>query len=102
MVGNMDIRLVVMRLADMHRVHPAMDRRRRCGQCNQPVGIYPSGQRVIAEFPTAEIQCHVCAGTLDPRTATPAPGALEEVSESVQAEQSDMPCEAITAWRRPT
>jgi hypothetical protein len=55
------VRLVVMRLADMHRMHPQQDNSRTCDLCDAPVGIYPSGQAQLEADPTTEIACSVCA-----------------------------------------
>ena len=74
--------LVVMRLANMKKVHPSQDNSRVCGGCGHQVGIYPSGQRVLAQHPTCLIVCEVCA-TADNFTVTVlAPGAVSEQSES--------------------
>ena len=51
--------LVVMRLADMKRVHPDQITG-KCRTCGHDVGIYPSGQRVLREHPDVEIVCQVC------------------------------------------
>ena len=72
--------LVVMRLAEMARVHPAMITS-ICGNCGHKVGIYPSGQRVIVRDPATLVVCSHCT---DPTTATGlAPGAREEVAQSI-------------------
>jgi hypothetical protein len=72
--------LIVMRLAEMARVHPAMITR-RCDRCGEVCGVYPSGQRVIARNPATQVVCNHCG---DPTTATGlAPGAAREVFESV-------------------
>jgi hypothetical protein len=54
------IRLVVMRLADMHKVHPQQVTR-ECAFCREPVGVYPSGQKALRLNPgPVEIICQVC------------------------------------------
>ncbi|MCA1452097.1 hypothetical protein I6F35_02570 [Bradyrhizobium sp. BRP22] len=53
------IELIVMRLADMIRVHPDQITG-RCSKCGEEVGIYPSGQRVMQELPDVELVCQVC------------------------------------------
>jgi hypothetical protein len=73
-------RLVVMRLADMHRVHPKQITR-KCDGCAALCGIYPSGQAAIRCDPTIEIMCHVCQGEF--QDGILAPGALFEPAESV-------------------
>jgi hypothetical protein len=55
------VRLVAMRLVDMHKIHPEQDNTRACAFCGQPVGIYPSGQKALRAHPEAEIMCQVCA-----------------------------------------
>lgn len=55
------IRLVVMRLADMHKVHPQQVTR-ICKFCGDKVGVYPSGQKALRLNPgPVEIICQVCA-----------------------------------------
>lgn len=74
--------LIVMRLADMKRIHPEMTTNSMCCKCGHRVGIYPSGQRIIASDPTTEIICGRCR---DPRSAQAfAPGAEFEPFESVR------------------
>jgi hypothetical protein len=55
------VRLVVMRLIDMHKMHPSQDNSKVCALCGQRVGIYPSGQAQLRADPTTEIACSVCA-----------------------------------------
>ena len=71
--------LVVMRLKDMVRVHPEQITA-RCSKCNEDVGIYPSGQRVLREMPDAVPVCQVCKGPFN--VAVLAPGADIEPFES--------------------
>jgi hypothetical protein len=77
--------LIVMRLADMHRGHPAQDNSKTCSKCNRQVGIYPSGQKVLLAQPSVEIVCNVCAEAARDSfdVAMSAPGALAEPAESV-------------------
>lgn len=72
--------LIVMRLADMHRVHPKQDNSRVCATCGERVGIYPSGQRVLQTDPTITIVCSHCSPRAD--IAILAPGAEREPFES--------------------
>lgn len=78
--------LIVMRVAEMVRVHPFMDTSRKCSKCREKVGIYPSGQAVIHEYGEArvEIICNRCVDAGQVTVAIPAPGALEEMGESVR------------------
>lgn len=71
--------LMVMHLADMHRVHPQTDYSHVCSRCGGPVGIYPSGQRIVRKFKTTII-CNRCQQP-DQR-CQPAPGAMSEVGQS--------------------
>jgi hypothetical protein len=75
-----DVVLIVMRLVDMHRVHPDMVAG-ICSRCTETCGIYPSGQRVLAETPDVKIVCTRCHP--DPLRAGLAPGALEEPLQSI-------------------
>jgi hypothetical protein len=72
--------LIVMRLADMHTRHPQQDDTKVCSKCGQQVGIYPSGQRALAEDSDLEILCMKCvpANDLGAYLNSPAPGAIEE------------------------
>jgi hypothetical protein len=72
--------LIVMRLADMARVHPRQIPR-HCDGCGHLCGVYPSGQRVIAADPHTQVLCSHCH---DPRAATAwAPGAKADRGQSV-------------------
>lgn len=71
--------IIVMRLADMHRVHPDQISG-VCNRCGQSVGIYPSGQAAIKQAPDLEIVCSVCHPPGDAPVL--APGALFEPFES--------------------
>jgi hypothetical protein len=74
--------LIVMRLQDMHRVHPKQIKG-RCSQCKAEVAIYPSGQKVMQDFPDVRVVCSHCR---DPgQGALLAPGAREESKQSVPA-----------------
>ena len=53
--------LVTMRLAHMARMHPAQDDSHVCGECGHRVGIYPSGQAALRQWPGMKILCDVCA-----------------------------------------
>jgi len=81
---DMRINLFVMRANEMLRVHPLTDWSHRCSKCNEPVGIYPSGQVVIEEQGTANVTiiCNHC----QPRSIIMglAPGALDDVRESIK------------------
>jgi hypothetical protein len=77
--------LLVMRLQDMHRVHPDQIKG-RCSQCKAEVAIYPSGQRIMQAFPNVRVICQVCR---EPgKVALLAPGAREEVKQSVKKGES--------------
>lgn len=77
--------LLVMRLTDMHRVHPEQDNSRVCAECGHQVGIYPSGQAELARHPAMRIICNRCLEPGD--VIIPVPGVARELSESVPAEQ---------------
>ena len=51
--------LIVMRLADMAVVHPEQITG-SCARCSEVVGIYPSGQKVMRQYPDVEIVCEKC------------------------------------------
>ena len=73
--------LIVMRAADMHRVHPSTDWSHVCDRCKHPVGIYPTGQKLMAAR-VVELVCNVCAGE-GHKNAIPLPGADRERLESI-------------------
>jgi hypothetical protein len=85
--GKMSERvLIVMRHADMIRVHPMQDNSRFCSVCDRRVGIYPSGQAALKRDPTLKIVCSVCdPGPMPGRVTILAPGAVREPFESVKA-----------------
>lgn len=74
-------RLLVMRAEDMFVVHPHTDWSHICDFCHQPVGIYPSGMKVLRTYKNVEIICNHCT-SLD-GTFIPAPGSIEEGGVSV-------------------
>ena len=75
----MNPKLIVMRLLDMHKMHPEQSNEYACEVCGAVVGIYPSGQRAIKDNPKLQIICISC-WTKDDRPAimVPAPGSIEE------------------------
>jgi ribosomal protein S27E len=78
--------LIVMRLADMHRVHPEQISG-RCAGCGHEVAIYPSGQQVMKRHPDVRLTCQVCK-TPGPNAAL-APGAEFEPFESVKKRKAE-------------
>lgn len=78
--------LIVMRLADMQRLHPRQDNSRVCSKCNEAVGIYPSGQAVLAQRPDAQLICNACYPQNAADVVALAPGALQEARESRRRE----------------
>lgn len=75
------LELIVMRLADMHRVHPEQITG-RCHGCGHVVGIFPSGQQVMQQHPDVQLTCQVCKTPGE--NAPLAPGAEFEPFESVK------------------
>jgi hypothetical protein len=76
--------LLVMRLADMKRVHPKQDNSRKCSNCGHVVGIFPSGQVLIRKHPNTIIICMQCIGSSDWNFAPVAPleALIQEANES--------------------
>ncbi len=75
--------LICMRVTDMHAFHPAMDVSRDCSECGRALAIYPSGQAIITKYgDRLKLVCQVC-GQAVVADASPAPGAIEEVGQSV-------------------
>lgn len=75
------IELIVMRLADMERVHPDQITA-HCSKCREPVGVYPSGQRVMRDNLAVSLICQVCREPGDDTLL--APGAALEPFQSVR------------------
>ncbi len=73
--------LIVMRLANMSRVHPRQIKA-TCERCGHTVGIYPSGQEAIRRYPIIELVCDHCMSGLVAATLAPGAGP-NEASESV-------------------
>ena len=83
-----DYCLVVMRLTDMHVVHPGQDNTRSCSQCGHIVGIYPSGQKALKRYPQAKI---VCARCVEPGAFDVTQPAAENVAEYVAEKLASRP-----------
>jgi hypothetical protein len=75
------LELVVMRLADMKRVHPKQITG-TCDGCGHSVGIFPSGQQIMKQYPDVRLMCQVCK--MPGPDAALAPGAEFEPFESVK------------------
>jgi NAD-dependent SIR2 family protein deacetylase len=77
--------LIVMRAADMKRIHPQTDFTRRCSKCGEEVGIYPSGQQTIREHGEKDVAiiCNRCVLPQQVAAAQPLPGVRQEVKESI-------------------
>jgi hypothetical protein len=79
--------LVVMRLDQMHRVHPDQDSSKVCSVCGEPVGIYPSGQTALRAHPNIKIICFECTRKQEdienPPLAIPA-GSIEEIAQEIR------------------
>jgi hypothetical protein len=74
--------LLTMRLANMFVGHPDMVTDRVCPRCGETVGIYPSGQRLLAKKGNrVDLICEVCYGPVDDE-ARPLPGVERERAES--------------------
>ncbi len=77
----MSMDLLVMRLADMTRVHPQQDNSHVCSKCGAQVGIYPSGQNYMKQYPDITLTCNRCAvsGPIPPPSAE----IVQEIKDSV-------------------
>jgi hypothetical protein len=84
-------RIVVMQLAEMHRVHPQQDNSRVCAECGRQVGIYPSGQAMLKADPSLLVICSRCFEVTPRDIMVLAPGAEHELSESVPARRKGAP-----------
>lgn len=81
--------LLTMRLTDMTRKHPDQDESRVCSRCRQQVAIYPTGQKLLNDFPDLEIVCNVCAVAEQtaPLISISPIEVLDEMLESVPAKK---------------
>jgi hypothetical protein len=78
-----NIVLHVMQKQDMFRVHPRTDWSFTCDQCQQGVGIYPSGQAMIKKIGRSNLKI-ICNRCLGPQNHGFIPGEiLEEIKDSV-------------------
>ena len=79
------IRLVCMRLVDMHKVHPEQVTR-ACALCGEKVGVYPSGQKALRLTPgPIEVVCQVCAGKKHDKSDTVEPaGPVDEILQEIR------------------
>lgn len=77
------IPLLCMRLADMQKIHPLMSLAEYCERCGAPLGVYPSGQRILAEKGREHIElvCNRCAPS--PVVGLMLPETLNEVRDSI-------------------
>jgi hypothetical protein len=73
--------LICVRLANMKRVHPDQIET-ACSQCGHIVGVYPSGQALMRQYPDINIICEVCRQPGE--SARLAPGAEFEAFQSVR------------------
>jgi hypothetical protein len=74
--------MVVMRLKDMHRVHP-LQIESTCDRCGEVVAIFPSGQQIMKDFAgQIELVCHICNNPTPGTVQVLAPGAELEPFES--------------------
>jgi hypothetical protein len=72
--------LVCTRLADMTVMHPDQVCE-LCSKCQHPVGVYPTGQRAIKNYPDMKILCAQCASLmpLGPEDEVYAAGTVGEI-----------------------
>jgi hypothetical protein len=82
-LGDRRVTLIAMRLDEMVVIHPAQTTL-HCRRCSAPVGLYPSGQRVIARYGAdrVDVVCQVCQ--FPGPDAMPAPGARAELGQSAR------------------
>jgi hypothetical protein len=75
------IELIAMRYIDMTRMHPDQDDTHKCHKCGFGVGIYPTGQRALAENPKMKITCVHCASLAPPGTEIYPAGPIDEIMQ---------------------
>jgi hypothetical protein len=77
--------ILVMRLADMHKVHPNQDNSFVCSRCQTQVGIFPAGVRAIKAMPDTKIVCNVChEADHSILLSEPVPGMFEDLKDTVK------------------
>jgi hypothetical protein len=72
--------LVCTRLSDMTVMHPEQTQE-LCSKCQHVVGVYPTGQRAIKNYPDMKILCAQCASLreLGPEDEIYAAGTVGEI-----------------------
>jgi ribosomal protein L33 len=82
--------LLVMRLADMGRIHPQQDNTKFCSNCNERVGIYPTGQAWLKKNPKTKLICSICVDkNYSGRTVAPMSEMARESRETRPREEGD-------------
>jgi hypothetical protein len=74
---------------DMVRVHPLTDWTHNCHKCGGRVGIYPTGQKILEQFPDITITCNRCR--TDKARSRPLPEPSDEPYHSRWATKSSPP-----------
>lgn len=83
------VEMLVMRLADMTRVHPQQITA-TCSLCGHEVGVYPSGQRMMRQMPELRLVCSVCSDSRGRAVINVlAPGAAIEPFETEAFQPKD-------------
>lgn len=71
-----------MRLAEMELVHPLMNREHCCERCGEILGLYPTGQAILAKYGRERIEL-VCNRCLRPDIAILPETAFAEMEQSI-------------------
>jgi hypothetical protein len=80
------IMLVCTRLSDMTKMHPKQTQE-LCSKCQHVVGIYPTGQVMMARYPKMKVVCVGCAALgdfdIDRDEIIPA-GSIEDIVQEAR------------------
>lgn len=70
--------LICTRLEDMTLNHPDQTHE-LCSKCQHAVGVYPTGQRAMRDYPDMVIVCSACVDPFEEGITTYSVGSIEEI-----------------------
>jgi hypothetical protein len=70
--------LICTRLEDMTLNHPEQTNE-LCSKCQHAVGVYPTGQRAIRDYPSMQIVCSKCVDPFEEGSTTYSVGSIDEI-----------------------
>ena len=70
--------LICTRLGDMTVMHPEQVEK-ICTKCGHVVGVYPTGQRAIRDYPDMKVVCSVCVDPFEEGAESYSVGSIDEI-----------------------